>query len=75
MKQINDDVYLKELGMCKRLEKEKAGCHWGKCSECGVFALLYKLNKGIVLESKEEIEKKKKRNILKLTIKFYLTYR
>ncbi len=41
--------------------KEKGGCNWGKCDECGVVPLLHKLSTGEVVEDKEEVEKLKKK--------------
>ncbi len=58
---ITDDVFKREITLCKKLNKEKDGrCCWGKCQSCGVIPFLYKLNKGELLEKPEEIEKAKK---------------
>lgn len=50
-------VFEKELLMCKKLHHERKGCHWGKCTNCGVIPLLHKVHKGVILEDAEEIRK------------------
>ena len=57
MKAISKAVFDKEIAMCRRLSKEK--CAWGKCKDCGVIPLLYKLHKGKLLEKPAEIKKVK----------------
>ncbi len=59
---INKDVFDREIALCQKLAKENSGkCGWGKCMDCGVIPLLYKLHKGELLEDgaakevKEEI--------------------
>lgn len=53
---IKKDVFDREIALCKRLSKEGGGqCHWGECSKCGVIPLLYKLNKGQLLENPAKI--------------------
>lgn len=56
---LSKEVYDKEIGMCRKLMKEKSGCNWGKCKECGVIPLLYKLHKGLLLEDTFDIQKVK----------------
>lgn len=56
---MDQEIFEKELGMCRKLHHEKKGCHWGKCATCGVIPSLYKLHKGVVLESEEDIRKVK----------------
>jgi hypothetical protein len=58
-KAISKEIFDKEIAMCKKLFKEKGGCAWGKCKDCGVIPLLYKLHKGKLLEKKTEILKVK----------------
>lgn len=52
-------VFEKELAMCRKLHHEKKGCNWGKCENCGVIPLLYKLHKGVILEDEVSIRKVK----------------
>ncbi|MFC1663626.1 hypothetical protein ACFL0A_00645 [Patescibacteria group bacterium] len=48
---IGKKVFEKEINLCKKLSKENRGsCGWGKCKDCGVIPLLYKLHKGQPLE-------------------------
>ncbi len=62
---IKKDVFDREITLCKKLSKEKGGrCAWGKCKDCGVILLLYKLYKGKLIEEPSEI-KKLKQKILK----------
>jgi len=62
---IKKDVYNREITLCKKLFKENRGkCNWGKCKNCGVILLLYKLHKGQLLEEPRSI-KKFKNKILK----------
>jgi len=59
---IKKEVFNREIALCKRLAKESRGkCGWGKCKECGVVPLLYKLHKGQLLEKPAEVKKAKKR--------------
>jgi hypothetical protein len=54
---LSDDVFEREIAMCKKLNLENAGkCSWGECKSCGVIPLLCKLNQGKLLEEVEEIE-------------------
>lgn len=51
---ISQEVFDREIALCKKLSYEKGGgCGWGRCEQCGVVALLYKLHKGILLEGEE----------------------
>jgi len=55
---ISEVLYKKEIALCKDLSEKNGGfCCWGKCEECGVFPLLYKLRKGVLLEDKDKIKK------------------
>ncbi len=55
---INDDVFKRELVLCNMLyEKNKGKCCWGKCKDCGVIPLLYKLHRGILLDDDTKIKK------------------
>jgi hypothetical protein len=53
------DVYKKETKMCAKLFKEKQGCAWGKCADCGVIPLLYKFETGEVVEDENEVKELK----------------
>lgn len=54
---IKKVVFDRELKLCRELNKksEGKGCRWGKCKNCGVIPLLYKLHKGILIEDKKEL--------------------
>ena len=54
-------VYRKENKTCAKLFKEKGGCKWGKCAECGVIPLLHKFETGIKLEDEQDIKELKDR--------------
>lgn len=56
---MDQETFEKELAMCRRLHHEKRGCNWGKCENCGVIPLLYKLHKGVILEKEDEVRKAK----------------
>jgi len=57
---IKKEVFDREIALCKMLAKEHKGkCGWGKCKDCGVIPLLYKLYKGKLLEKPIEIKKVK----------------
>ncbi len=61
MMAMNQEIFDRELAMCRKLSRKNGGkCNWGECETCGVIPLLYKLHKGILLEKKEEIEKVKR---------------
>ncbi len=63
---ITKDVFDKEIAICKKDSiKNKGGCNWGRCKDCGVLLLLRKLYKGELVEDKDEI-KKLKNKILKI---------
>jgi hypothetical protein len=61
---ITKAVFDREVFLCKQLSKDKKGCGWGKCKDCGVVPLLYKLHSGILVEKKTDITKLKN-NFLK----------
>lgn len=53
---IEEKVFEREIEQCKKLAKKNQGkCAWGKCQDCGVLFLLYKLGKGELVEEKKEI--------------------
>jgi len=55
---VKKEVFKREIALCKRLAKENRGkCGWGKCNDCGVIPLLYKLHKGELLEDSAKIIK------------------
>ncbi|XOB46322.1 MAG: hypothetical protein ACKKMV_02635 [Candidatus Nealsonbacteria bacterium] len=55
---ISKEVFDKEIALCKKLSKKNNGkCAWGKCKNCGVIPLLYKLHKGQLLEDSVEMAK------------------
>jgi hypothetical protein len=57
---IKKEVFDREVALCRKLSKENGGkCGWGKCKDCGVIPLLYKLHKGQLLEDSTEIKKVK----------------
>lgn len=57
---VKKEVFKREIALCKMLSRENGGkCGWGKCKDCGVIPLLYKLNKGVLLEKPAEIKKAK----------------
>lgn len=59
---IKKEVFNREIALCRRLAKEHKGkCGWGRCKDCGVIPLLYKLYKGKLLEKPAEIKKAKSR--------------
>lgn len=61
---ISEEIFDREIALCQKLSKEKDGkCGWGKCADCGVIPLLYKLHKGELLE--DGSAKKVKEEILK----------
>jgi hypothetical protein len=58
---ISQEAFEKEIGMCRELFREKGGCNWGMCENCGVVPLLYKLAKGELHDSPEAVADLKKR--------------
>jgi len=59
---IKKEVFDREIALCGQLAKEKGGkCGWGKCKDCGVIPLLYKLHKGQLSEDPIKITKIKGR--------------
>lgn len=58
---ISKAVFERELRLCKKLHKEsgKKGCNWGKCENCGVIPLLWKLHKGVLVEDKKALKELK----------------
>lgn len=57
---VKKEVFNREITLCKQLSKKHKGkCGWGKCKDCGVAPLLYKLHKGKLLEKPLEIKKVK----------------
>lgn len=57
---IKKEVFNREIALCRQLAREHKGkCGWGKCKDCGVIPLLYKLYKGKLLEKPSEIKKAK----------------
>lgn len=59
MTEISKEIFDKETGLCRAMCREKGGCNWGTCSDCGVTLLLHKLYHGKVIEDKEEVRKLK----------------
>ncbi|MFA6047883.1 MAG: hypothetical protein WC737_03630 [Parcubacteria group bacterium] len=55
---LSKTVFEREICLCKKLNKESRGkgCRWGKCKNCGVIPLLYKLYKGVLIEDKKELQ-------------------
>jgi hypothetical protein len=59
---ITKPVFEREIVLCQQLSKENKGkCGWGKCKDCGVVPLLFKLHKGQLLEKDAEIMAAKKK--------------
>lgn len=57
---IHKEVFRRELALCRELSRENGGkCGWGKCKDCGVIPLLYKLHEGRLLEDSDEIKRAK----------------
>ncbi|MDP2838026.1 MAG: hypothetical protein Q8O53_01990 [Candidatus Moranbacteria bacterium] len=56
---MDQEIFEKELAMCRKLHHEQKGCHWGKCVTCGVIPLLYKLHKSVIIEDEKEVRKVK----------------
>jgi len=58
---MTEEIFEKEIAMCRDLNRKNGGkCAWGECKTCGVIPLLYKIHKGIFLETEEEISQMKK---------------
>jgi len=57
---ISKKTFNTEIEMCQKLFKKKKGCNWGKCKDCGVVPLLYKLHSGLVAEKKTDVVKLKR---------------
>lgn len=61
---VSKEVFNREISLCRKLNKENGGkCGWGRCADCGVIPLLYKLHKGELLEDSKA--KEAKEDILK----------
>jgi len=55
---IKKEVFNREIALCKMLSKKNKGkCGWGRCKDCGVIPILYKLHKGQLLENPIKITK------------------
>lgn len=55
---IRKEIFKREIALCKMLSKKNKGkCGWGRCKDCGVIPLLYKLHKGQLLEDSVKIKK------------------
>ena len=58
---IKKAVFDREVALCQMLFKENRGkCGWGKCQDCGVIPLLWKLHKGQLLDTPAKVVKIKK---------------
>ncbi len=58
---IKKEVFDREIALCKMLFRENKGkCGWGKCPNCGVIPLLWKLHKGQLLDTPAKVVKIKK---------------
>ncbi len=58
---MEQNIFEKELAMCRKLYKKNGGkCNWGRCKNCGVIPLLYKLGKGKLYEDEKEVEELKR---------------
>lgn len=52
---INKNIFEKEINICREQYKKQKGCNWGECEKCGVVPLLVKLEKGKLIEDKNEV--------------------
>jgi len=60
MNKITEDTYNQELKICQEESMKNGGkCNWGKCQECGVIPLLYKLKEGELIDNPDEANKLK----------------
>jgi hypothetical protein len=57
---ITKKIFNAEIAMCRKLYKKSKGCQWGKCKDCGVVPLLYKLHSGLLVDKKKDVAKLKK---------------
>ncbi|MFA6383270.1 MAG: hypothetical protein WCX17_02505 [Parcubacteria group bacterium] len=57
---ITNKIFDYEIAMCRKLYKKTRGCQWGKCKDCGVVPLLYKLHSGLLVDKKKDVAKLKK---------------
>lgn len=53
---MNKEIFEKEVAICKAQYQKQKGCSWGKCKDCGVVPLFYKLYKSKIMEDKEGID-------------------
>ena len=59
---IKREVFKREIALCQMLSKKhRRKCGWGKCKDCGVIPLLYKLHRGHLLEKPADLAKIRKR--------------
>lgn len=58
---LDQETFDKEIKICQKMHKEKGGCNWGRCDECGVVPLLHKLSTGEVVEDGEVVRKLKEK--------------
>lgn len=55
---IDEETFNREIALCRKLSKENnGGCCWGKCADCGVVPLLYKLHKGKIIDDLDEVQR------------------
>lgn len=59
--EISKKNFDREIKMCGELYKKSKGCNWGKCKDCGVIPILYKLHSGLLVDKKADVTKLKKR--------------
>lgn len=57
--EISEKVFKAEIAMCQKLFKKQKGCAWGKCHDCAVIPLLYKLHRGEIIEDSEGVKRLK----------------
>ncbi|MEK9156324.1 MAG: hypothetical protein AAB360_03440 [Patescibacteria group bacterium] len=55
----NKEFFEQEVKICQE-HLQNGGCNWGKCVDCGVIPLLFKIFKGKLIEDKDEIKRIKK---------------
>jgi len=57
---MKEEMFEKELAMCRELSQKNGGCNWGECEKCGVIPLLYKLHKGEIYEDRDKVAELKR---------------
>ncbi len=53
---ISKEVFDREIALCKEMSSKSGGCCWGRCENCGVVPLLYKLYNGELIDEGEKLK-------------------